>query len=219
MVNRFLMGLDLGQSQDYTAVAVAERMDSTPVTHYYLRHLERFRLGTPYPAVVERMGGLLSASPLKGNCRLVVDATGVGAPVVDLLRQAGLKPVGVSITGGDRVTSGNGVLHVPKRDLVGTLQVMFQSGRLKVAEGLAEAELLVQELLNFRVRITATAHDTYGAWREGDHDDLVLAVALACWYGEWRGKRGQVRASVVDSGGYGRSGEGVSWADPFPFSN
>jgi hypothetical protein len=30
----------------------------------------------------------------------------------------------------------------------------------------------------------ATGHDSYEAWREGDHDDLVLAVALACWTGE-----------------------------------
>jgi hypothetical protein len=28
------------------------------------------------------------------------------------------------------------------------------------------------------------AHDSYGAWREGAHDDLVLAVAVAAWYGE-----------------------------------
>ena len=27
------------------------------------------------------------------------------------------------------------------------------------------------------------ACDSYGAWLEEDHDDLVLAVALACWYG------------------------------------
>ena len=38
---------------------------------------------------------------------------------------------------------------------------------------------LVQELLAFRVKIDPlTAHDSYGAWREGAHDDLVLAVAL-----------------------------------------
>jgi len=30
----------------------------------------------------------------------------------------------------------------------------------------------------------ATGHDSYEAWREGDHDDLVLAVAMACWTGE-----------------------------------
>jgi len=30
-----------------------------------------------------------------------------------------------------------------------------------------------------------TAHDSYSHWREGDHDDLVLATALACWFREW----------------------------------
>jgi hypothetical protein len=67
---------------------------------------------------------------------------------------------------------------------VSNLQVLFQAGRLRVAEGLPEARTLINELINFRVKITANAHDTYEAWREGTHDDLVLAVALACWYGE-----------------------------------
>jgi hypothetical protein len=30
----------------------------------------------------------------------------------------------------------------------------------------------------------STGHDSYEAWRESIHDDLVLAVSLACWYGE-----------------------------------
>jgi hypothetical protein len=37
-----------------------------------------------------------------------------------------------------------------------------------------------------RVRTTASGHEQYGAWREGQHDDLVLAIALACW---WAGKQ------------------------------
>ena len=62
---------------------------------------------------------------------------------------------------------------------------MLQNGQLKIAEGLSLRETLVKELLNFRVKINiATAHDSYEAWREGDHDDLVLSVALACWAGE-----------------------------------
>ncbi len=32
-----------------------------------------------------------------------------------------------------------------------------------------------------RVRITPKLHEQYGAWREGEHDDLVLAVAMALW--------------------------------------
>lgn len=62
-------------------------------------------------------------------------------------------------------------------------QVLFQAGRLKVAERPPEAQVLIQEFLNFRVRTTAAAHDTCEAWREAAHDDLVLAVALACWHG------------------------------------
>jgi len=50
---------------------------------------------------------------------------------------------------------------------------------------LADAETLKKELLNVRVKIyIATPHDSYEVWREGDHDDLVLSVALACWAGE-----------------------------------
>jgi hypothetical protein len=67
---------------------------------------------------------------------------------------------------------------------LGCLQVLLQTGRLKIARALPEAGVLVKEWLACHVKITTTAHDTDGAWRDGAHDDLVLAVALACWYGE-----------------------------------
>jgi hypothetical protein len=41
-------------------------------------------------------------------------------------------------------------------------------------------------LLNFEVRTTQSSNETFGAWREGTHDDLVLAVAMAAWLGESR---------------------------------
>ena len=44
-----------------------------------------------------------------------------------------------------------------------------------------ESETLVKELGNIRIKVSLAGHDTYGAWREGEHDDLVLAAALACW--------------------------------------
>jgi hypothetical protein len=50
-----------------------------------------------------------------------------------------------------------------------------------------------EEPLNFKVEIDPkTAHDSYTAWRENQHDDLVFAVALACWLGE-----NQLRAYAV----------------------
>lgn len=187
---RFFVGLDLGQAQDYTALAVLERIENG---EYHVRHLERFKLGTPYPAVVERVRRLMLTRPLLNRSVLVVDRTGVGAPVVDMFRRENLRPIAITITGGNSVSSGEGGYHVPKRDLVSTLQVLFQTGRLKVAAELPEARLFVDELLNFHVKIDArTAHDSYGAWREGTHDDLVLAVALAAWYGERQKKMAPV---------------------------
>ena len=181
----FFLGLDLGQANDYTALGAIERIggEEGPAT-WHLRHLERMR-GVPYPQVVARVAAVMVAEPLRAHCRLVVDATGVGQPVVDLLAAAGLWPIAVFIHGGQQATLDKGAWHVPKRDLVAVVQVLLQSARLRIAASLPLAGVLEQELLNFRVTIDfKTAHDSYAAWCEGQHDDLVLAVALACWYGE-----------------------------------
>ena len=80
---------------------------------------------------------------------------------------------------------------MPKRNLVSALQVAFSTGRLKIAKGLDLAKVLKEELLNFRMKINlATGHDSYEAWREGEHDDLVLAAALAVWAADRRRRWG-----------------------------
>ena len=231
----YYIGLDLGQSRDYTALALLEEPVWIPQTElespgwawrlninieeggwvspsnlshwqlehvlsinynrggsggrpYFLRHLERFDLGTRYPVVVERVGKLLSSYPLRNNrVAFLVDKTGVGAAVVDHFTLGGLSPIAITIHGGSSVTKDpERGLRVPKRDLVSATQVLLQNGRLKIAQGLPLAETLKSELLNFRVKIDPqTAHDSYSHWREGDHDDLVLATAMACWYRQW----------------------------------
>jgi hypothetical protein len=40
---------------------------------------------------------------------------------------------------------------------------------------------LVTELMDMRLKISDSGHDGYGAFRNGSHDDLVLALGLACW--------------------------------------
>jgi hypothetical protein len=53
---------------------------------------------------------------------------------------------------------------------------------LKIADGVPFQDVLLRELGAFRVKVNrATGHDSYEAWRERDHDDLVLAVAFASW--------------------------------------
>jgi hypothetical protein len=71
--------------------------------------------------------------------------------------------------------------RVPKRDLILGVQVLLQRGGLKIAAGLEHGPDLVKELEAVQVKISTSGHEQYGAWRVGTHDDLVFAVALACW--------------------------------------
>ncbi|RYZ89130.1 MAG: hypothetical protein EOP04_07625 [Proteobacteria bacterium] len=198
---QFFLGLDLGQSKDYTAIAVVEKID--PPRHpprygsshgdlidpdakkrYECRHLERLPLGTKYPDIVSHVQTMMENPQLKGKTELVVDATGVGRPVVDMFAGKGLSPRGIMITGGNAVTQVGDYTGVPKRDLVSTLQALMQQDRLGFAKSLPMIDSLVAEMMAFQVKITTSANDIYGAWREGTNDDLVLAVALATWRAE-----------------------------------
>jgi hypothetical protein len=211
----YLIGLDLGQAQDYSAWIVAEHTrPPSEEPRYDVRHIDRIR-GARYPAIVDHTTALVAAlrepvafverhvphergyltkeqHPLRPSVHLVVDYTGVGRPVADMLLAAELDCTLtlVTITGGDAVTRGDsGEVRVPKRDLASTVQVLLQSERLRIGEQLPHAKTLTDELVNFKVKISLTGHDSYGAgedWRQGNHDDLVLALALPCWYGENR---------------------------------
>jgi hypothetical protein len=192
----FFLGLDLGQVSDYSALVALQSEDRDPPRQYVGRFLSRWPLGTAYPDIAReaaRVAVRVAQQPRVREVWLGIDATGVGLPVVDMLRRErmpGVKMVPVMITGGLTETKNGQVWHVPKRNLVGTTQAVLQTGRLKVASALPEAARLTEELRNFQMKIALdTGHDSYGAWREGTHDDLVLALACALWCGERRWPR------------------------------
>lgn len=139
-------------------------------------------------AVGELRGYLLPDGVLWGEAAdsvfLMVDATGVGTPVVDLMReQAGLedaKLTGVFFTSGDRCSVSPGAREgsVGKAYLVSRLQSLLQYKRIRLPQT-AEARALADELLNYEIRVTADANVTAGAFKTGTHDDLVTALGLA----------------------------------------
>jgi hypothetical protein len=210
---RYRLGLDLGKVSDYSALAILEerpercieeykRAMITPVwgddPDFALPWLQRWPLMTAYgdiAAAVAKLVADLAGRPAT-EVTLLVDATGVGTAVVEiLLAQEASRAltyrdgfIPVTITAGDATTRGyetaHGVgyrtCHVPKKELVGAAQMALQRQKLKVAASLPEAATLVEELRNFEVRLTQAANATFNA-REGQHDDLVLAVALPLW--------------------------------------
>ncbi|MEX2281803.1 MAG: hypothetical protein WEE89_04925 [Gemmatimonadota bacterium] len=114
----------------------------------------------------------------------MVDQTGVGRPVFDMFERAGLSPIGVTITAGDQETRVNhSNYRVAKLLLISRLQAALHANDLQVASELEEAATLVKELQDFRATFSDAGHASFNA-REGAHDDLVLAVAIAAWYAE-----------------------------------
>jgi hypothetical protein len=179
-------GLDLGQASDPTALAMLEQIPKPGGNRYICRGLRQFHLGTPYFQQAEQLRVLAKTVPSMPGSVLVVDHTAVGIPVLEIFRNANLpfSIWGITITGGNKVSMEEfGNVHVPKKHLVGSLVSVFQSKRLEFAPS-AHAAILVKELQNFKIKLTTTGNEQFEHWREGDHDDLVLAVAMAVWFGE-----------------------------------
>ena len=188
MPEDYFIVLDLGQAKDFTAVAIVEGL--VYHDHYRCVYLERMR-GISYPKIIQKIEDLVHSEPICwGNLHLVVDKTGVGAPVVDAMFEKNLNPVGITITGGDKPVctylnewKTRQAWTCPKRDLVHNLLLMAQSKKLTILDHLRDAQVLLTEMQNMRSKIDIKrGNDSYSAWRESDHDDLVLALALAAWW-------------------------------------
>jgi hypothetical protein len=194
--------VDFGQSNDFTAMVGGETHISIERTvqryvhsahetqvasarhyTYRVRNAHRAALGTSYPLIAVQIGLVLQAMP---DSDLIVDGTGVGRAVIDILRREKLRPISIVITGGVQFTKVNwNEYHVPKTDLVGALQVVAQEQRIRIAPEIALRDVLEREIAAFTPRRTATGLMTFeGA--DGEHDDLVMALACGLWHQENR---------------------------------
>ncbi len=185
----YMLGADLGKSSDPTALCVTEHRKTFKhhvsglrrqiSERFDVRHLQRLPLGMSYPQIVAEVGRLAARPPIVG-CEIIVDATGVGAPVADLFDTTGLRVTRVIITGGLEQSWSSGGWHVSKTILISTLDARLHSGELRFSKGLAEAGTMAEELQDFQRKVSAAGRYQYEA-RVGRHDDLVLACAIALW--------------------------------------
>ena len=182
-----LIGVAVGHRRHPTGLAVVEderRKEGGRRSwdHYLVRHLERLPAGTPYPAVAERLAGvveILADRGARSPCAYV-DATGSGEPLVELIRHVvrRCRVFGVYFTHGDRRSEEGNVIQLGKAYLVARLKILLETGQLHLPRT-QEAETLAQDLVEYEVEISEDANDRYGAFRVGRHDDLVTALGLA----------------------------------------
>ena len=190
----YYVGVDLGQARDATAIAIVHSyrevlqvrnrvtMEFGTKEWLVLRQVERVRLGTDYTTVVARVGQVVRALTGLGKVTVVPDGTGVGRPVVDMLRKAAVRAeiVPVIITGGHGQGESRGYRTVAKKDLIHGLSTLVEKGELSFASDMSGNEMLREEMAKMSRRTLS-----------GEPDDMVFAVALACW----RARRGKVGES------------------------
>jgi len=167
-------GVDLARSRDWTVVIGLNAQGHVCV---FQRWQDDWR------ATIARVAGIVRDVPA------LVDSTGVGAPVVEELRQScpNVEPFVFSSRS--------------KQELMEALALMIQRGDLCFPEGVIPTEL-------HRFTYTVTARGVRYEAPAGEHDDAVDALALAA---ELWGRERRIGAPVLDAGGFDDEDDELGW--------
>ncbi len=182
----YICPLDLGQVNDYSALIILEPKSQK----LHVRRIDRLALNTPYPDQVQHVQATLGK--LKSRRSLVIDHTGCGRPVFDMFKAAGLPVVGITLTSGEKTIQlkeklKNGKLRArqefrtPKLAVVSSLNVCMQKRLLVIPRNLENVDILKEELRDFEAQAKSTGHVSFNA-KEGSHDDVLMSLALGCWW-------------------------------------
>jgi len=147
---QYYLGVDLARVEDFTVLSV---LDDRGRQVYF----ERFK-----EISWERQIGAITQTAERYQPRVIVDSTGVGDPIFERLRQAGLLVEGFQIS----VQS--------KERLIDGLAMAIEQGRLR----LMNVPTQTNELQAYQYEVTRTGHVMMNA-PSGMHDDTVIGLALA----------------------------------------
>jgi len=155
------VGIDWARYSDYTALAAVELKEGGLA----LTGIERFN-GIGWDLQVERACEFLREHRARAA---LADSTSIGDPILDQLRSR-LWRMGANI-GVDGVVFTN----QSKREVIENLAMLLARRRL----ALPDHDALIHELQYFEYELTGAGNVRMNA-RSGHHDDLVIAVGLAC---------------------------------------
>lgn len=201
--SRFVIGADLGQSVDQTAIIAIERkveateeVKTRPGRHYgatdvyrelqvsyRLRGAELLPLGTTYQAVAAHLAARVESTKPFGPVNLVFDETGNRAGG-DLIRAAieAPRPIACTLSPSERDNQiSNRRWSVSKANMVTGLLSALENGYLTIAGDLRDFDNFAKHLVDLRRKISAMGHLSFNA-REGGHDDYVSAAGLGWWW-------------------------------------
>jgi hypothetical protein len=196
-----VLGLDLGQTRNHTAIAVVESrfiratpwefLASASRAHAgYWDHkviaLERLDLDTSYVDVAHWVKDYLDRIFYPCHKHLVMDGTGVGTAVRDMFRSLNLQNtnlVPVTITGSTQAgwrpaSAGTGGGIVTSRtEILTKLLTSIEQEQFTINKDCRERETLFHELVNLKLSGKPESSST-----SGGQDDLAMALSLALYW-------------------------------------
>lgn len=150
--HNYVMGVDIAKLQDFTVLTIYDRANNCQVYQDRFQTLE-------WPFQKKR---LIETARHYNNSLMVVDATGIGDPIVDDLMRSGCAVKPFKIT------------HQSKKEMIEKLSIWIEQRKIQI--------LPIQETLfefdNFAYEVSVTGVVRYGA-PQGFHDDIVISHALA----------------------------------------
>ena len=217
----YICAVDIAKKRDYTTIQIYR--DSPDVRHFpaesgrdpmvvnYLDLVYQAKMqAVRYTDQVRRIKDLLERIHLLKNTQLLVDGTGVGEPVVDMMRENGLMPFPIVFTGGTearpvyadfgKVFGGSSAsfgrfmgtqvlkeMHVPKEDLVHAGMIIMQQGRIRLAENLQHVDDFKLQLAHFKGTVNEkSGRKSYNNESDDIHDDFVVTYLMAAWWITYR---------------------------------
>ena len=216
----YICSVDIAKKRDYTAIQIYR--DSPDIKRFapesgreamvvnYLDLVYQAKMqAVRYTEQVRMIKELLERIDLLNNTQLLVDGTGVGEPVVDMMREVGLMPFPIIFTGGTEArpvyadigkvfggSEGFGrfrgaqvlkEMSVPKDDLVHAGMIVLQQGRLRMAPNLQHMDDFKRQLAGFKGKVNEKSGRTkYNAENDDVHDDLVVTYLMAAWWITYR---------------------------------
>lgn len=190
------MGVDLGKSVGRTAAEILRLTGGPP---YQLVH-ESVMFEVAWP----KQARLLAELACEWNdCQMIVDAGGVGGPVVDMLRDLGSTVRPLTTTGGNKPSDARTTIR--KVDLLDDLAVAIGACNVRIPDELVSGDgALKLELDSFATEVDEEGKVSYESrsGHGGGHGDRAIALALA-----WQGAPRRGRTDGVGMGFIRRGGD------------
>ena len=157
--HRYIMGVDLAKVEDYTVIAVYDATNNKQVYQARFNKIDWGMQKARIASTAQHFGDT------DGPASVVIDATGVGDPIVEDLGRLGIPVDPIRFT------------NDKKRQMIEKLVNWIETGKIhmiNIPETVTELRNFTYDISEYSDRIR------YNAPR-GFHDDIVIAHALAVW--------------------------------------